>query len=163
MKLQQNHSQKITPFLWFNGQAEEAMHFYTSIFKNSTIDEVYRYGENDPGVQGSVMSVSFHIEGQKFMAINGGPDFNFSPAISFFVQCDTQEEVDELWKKLSAGGKPNRCGWLTDKYGISWQIIPSALGKLLYQTDAEKSNRVRNAMLQMNKIEIAILEQAAAG
>src|SRR5438874_6835785 len=123
--------QKITPFLWFDHQAEEAMHFYTSIFKNSRAGTVQRYGEAGPGPKGSVMSVTFQLEGQEFFALNGGPQFSFTPAISFFVDCKTQAEVDELWEKLSAGGAPNHCGWLTDKFGLSWQIIPSILGELL--------------------------------
>ena len=152
--------QKITPFLWFDGKAEEAMNFYTSIFKNSKIGRVTRYGQEGPGPKGTVMSATFQLEGQDFMALNGGPLFTFSPAISFFVNCETQEEVDELWEKLSAGGKKERCGWLKDKYGVSWQIIPAALGKLLSDPDPEKSNRVMNAMLQMDKINIRGLQQA---
>ncbi|HET9376331.1 MAG TPA: VOC family protein, partial [Chthoniobacterales bacterium] len=120
--------QKITPFLWSDNQAEEAMNFYTSIFKNSKVGKISRYGEAGPGTTGSVMSATFQLEGQEFIALNGGPLFTFSPAISFFVDCETQEEVDELWQKLSQGGETQRCGWLKDKYGISWQIIPSALG-----------------------------------
>src|SRR5438105_5838982 len=119
--------QKITPFLWFDNNAEEAANFYTSIFKNSKILSISRYGEAGPGPKGSVMSATFELEGQKFMALNGGPQFTFSPAISFFVNCETQPEVDELWEKLSAGGKKNRCGWLQDKFGVSWQIVPSIL------------------------------------
>lgn len=152
--------QKITPFLWFDDKAEEAAKFYTSIFNNSKISNVHRYGEAGPGPKGTVMSVTFQLDGQQFMALNGGPLFSFSPAISFFVNCETQEEVDELWEKLSAGGEQQRCGWLKDKYGVSWQIIPSALGKLLQ--DAGKSKQVMQAMLQMQKIEIKGLEQASA-
>jgi predicted 3-demethylubiquinone-9 3-methyltransferase (glyoxalase superfamily) len=152
--------QKITPFLWFDGKAEEAMNFYTSIFKNSKIGTVSRYGEGGPGAKGTVMSATFQLDGQQFMALNGGPQFTFSPAISLFVNCETQQEVDELWEKLSEGGKKERCGWLKDKYGLSWQIIPSALGKMLGDKDPEKSKRVMKAMLQMDKIDINGLKQA---
>ena len=152
--------QKITPFLWFDDRAEEAMKFYTSIFKNSKIGRITRYGQGGPRPKGAVMSCTFQLEGQEFMALNGGPQFTFSPAISFFVNCETQEEVDELWEKLSEGGKKERCGWLKDKYGLSWQIIPATLGKLLSDPDHEKSNRVMRAMLQMDKIDIARLQQA---
>ena len=152
--------QKITPFLWFDHQAEEAMHFYTSIFKNSKVGSVQRYGEAGPGPKGSVMSATFELEGQQFFALNGGPHFSFTPAISFFVNCETQQEVDELWEQLSAGGEPNSCGWLKDKYGVSWQIIPSALGKMLQDKDPEKSTRVMKAMLQMKKIDVEGLKRA---
>lgn len=152
--------QKITPFLWFNDQAEEAMNFYVSIFNNSKVGRVTRYGEAGPGPKGSVMSATFQLEGQEFMALNGGPHFSFTPAMSFFVNCETQEEVDELWEKLSAGGKKDRCGWLKDKYGLSWQIIPSALGKLMGDKNASKAQNVMKAMLQMDKIDIARLQQA---
>jgi len=152
--------QKITPFLWFDGNAEEAMNFYTSIFKNSKIGRITRYGDAGPGPKGTVMSATFQLDGQEFMALNGGPQFKFTEAISFFVNCETQEEVDELWEKLSAGGQKSRCGWLKDKYGLSWQIIPSALGKMLGDKDPEKSQRVMKAMLQMDKIDIKGLEQA---
>lgn len=155
--------QKITPFLWFDGEAEEAMKFYTSIFKNSKIGSVTRYGDAGPGPKGTVMSATFELEGQKFMALNGGPLFKFTEAISFFVNCETQQEVDELWEKLSAGGEKSRCGWLKDKYGLSWQIIPSALGELLGDKDPEKSKRVMKAMLQMDKIDIEGLKRAHAG
>lgn len=152
--------QKITPFLWFDGNAEEAMNFYVSIFKNSKVGRVSRYGDAGPGPKGTVMSVTFQLEGQEFMALNGGPHFSFSPAISFFVSCETQEEVDQLWEKLSAGGKIEKCGWLKDKYGLSWQIIPATLGQLMQDKDPERSKRVMNAMLQMDKIEIKKLKQA---
>ncbi len=151
---------KITPFLWFDNNAEEAMNFYTSIFKNSKIGRVSRYGEAGPGPAGTVMSATFEIEGQKFMALNGGPLFQFTPAISLFVNCETQREVDELWEKLSEGGEKQRCGWLKDKYGLSWQIVPSILGELLGGKDTEKSKRVMKAMLQMNKLDIETLKQA---
>jgi predicted 3-demethylubiquinone-9 3-methyltransferase (glyoxalase superfamily) len=136
--------QKFTPFLWFDGKAEEATRFYVSIFKNSKV----------------LSSTTFQLDGQEFIAFNGGPHFTFTPAISLFVNCETQQEVDELWEKLSEGGEKGRCGWLKDKFGISWQIIPSALGKLLHDKDPEKSKRVRQAMLQMNKIDINGLKQA---
>lgn len=155
--------QKITPFLWYDGKAEEAAKFYTSIFKKSKIGGIRRYGESGPGPKGSVMSVEFQLEGQHFIALNGGPHFKFSPAISFFVDCKTQEEVDELWEKLSAGGQIQKCGWLQDKYGVSWQIIPTALGEMLQDQDPEKSQRVMNAMLQMDKIDVERLEQAYGG
>jgi len=152
--------QKITPFLCFDGKAEEAMNFYVSIFKNSKVGSVTRYGEEGPGPKGTVMSATFQLDGQEFFALNGGPLFTFSPAISFFVNCETQQEVDELWEKLSEGGEKQRCGWLKDKYGLSWQIIPSLLGKMLQDKDADKSGRVMKAMLQMGKIDIKILKQA---
>jgi predicted 3-demethylubiquinone-9 3-methyltransferase (glyoxalase superfamily) len=151
---------KITPFLWFDGKAEEAMNFYVSIFKNSKVGRVTRYGEAGPSPKGTVMSATFQLDGQDFLALNGGPQFTFSPAISFFVNCETQEEVDDLWEKLSEGGKKERCGWLKDKYGLSWQIIPSALGTMLNDKDAEKSKRVMHAMLQMDKIDIKGLQRA---
>jgi len=152
--------QKITPFLWFNDNAEEAMNFYVSIFKNSKVGRVTRYGDAGPGPKGQVMSATFTLDGQEFMALNGGPTFSFTPAISLFVSCETQEEVDQLWEKLSAGGAKERCGWLKDKYGLSWQIIPTALGKLLADKDDGKSQRVMNAMLKMDKIEIRELQEA---
>jgi predicted 3-demethylubiquinone-9 3-methyltransferase (glyoxalase superfamily) len=147
--------QKITPFLWFDGKAEEAINFYISIFKNSKIVSLSRSGED-----GRVMGGTFQLDGQQFFALNGGPQFTFSPAISFFVNCETQQEVDDLWEKLSEGGAKQRCGWLKDKYGVSWQIIPSVLGKLLQDKDAGKAKSVMNAMLQMNKIDIKGLQQA---
>jgi predicted 3-demethylubiquinone-9 3-methyltransferase (glyoxalase superfamily) len=152
--------QKITPFLWFDGKAEEAANFYVSIFKNSKITNVGRYGDAGPGPKGTAMSVTFQLEGQDFFALNGGPHFSFTPAISFFVDCKTQEEVDELWEKLSAGGEKSRCGWLKDKYGLSWQIIPTILGELLHSKDAERSSRAMKAMLTMDKIDIKALQQA---
>ncbi len=153
--------QKITPFLWFDDKAEEAMHFYLGIFKNSKPGILRRYGEAGPGTPGAVMTVSFEVEGQQFMALNGGPHFQFTPAISFFVNCETQEEVDHYWEKLAAeGGETNRCGWLKDKYGITWQIVPTVLGRLLGDKDAARSGRVMRAMLQMTKLDIATLQQA---
>ncbi len=152
--------QKITPFLWFNDNAEEAMNFYVSIFKNSTVGRVTRYGEAGPEPKGTVMSATFQLEGQEFFALNGGPQFKFTEAISFFVNCETQEEVDELWEKLSEGGKKDMCGWLKDKFGLSWQIIPTVLGQMLGDKDPAKSQRVMQAMLQMTKIDINGLKQA---
>jgi len=152
--------QKITPFLWFDDKAEEAANFYTSIFKNSKIVSISRYGEAGPRPEGMVMTVTFRLDGQEFTALNGGPEFKFTEAISFFVNCETQEEVDELWGKLSEGGEEEQCGWLKDKYGLSWQIIPSALMEMLQDKDAEKSRRVMEAMLQMQKIDIKALKQA---
>ena len=153
---------KITPFLWFDNNAEEAMNFYVSIFKNSKVGTVSRCGDAGPGPKGLVMSATFTLESQEFMALNGGPVFTFSPAISFFVSCQTQVEVDDLWEKLSAGGEKSRCGWLKDKFGVSWQIIPSVLGELLADKDPAKSRRVLQAMLKMTKLDIEALRQAAA-
>ena len=152
--------QKIVTFLWFDDRAEEAANLYVSLFKNSKIGSVRRYGKAGPGPDGSVMSASFQLEGQEFYALNGGPHFKFTPAISLFVNCETQEEVDELWDKLSAGGRKDRCGWLQDKYGLSWQIIPKALGELMGDPDPEKSSRVMKAMLQMDKIDVKKLKEA---
>ena len=152
--------QKITPFLWFDGKAEEAMNFYASIFKNSKILSIMRYGEAGPGPKGTVMAATFQLDGQEFTALNGGPMYTFSPAISFFVNCVTQEEVDDLWEKLSAGGEKQRCGWLKDKYGVSWQVVPTVLGEMLQDKDPEKSKRVMNVMMQMDKIDIKSLKQA---
>ncbi|HLX83179.1 MAG TPA: VOC family protein [Terriglobales bacterium] len=155
--------QKITPFLWFDGKAEEAANFYVSIFKNSKIDHIARYRDAGPGPKGTVMVVGFQIEGQKFTALNGGPIYTFSPAISFYVNCETQAEVDELWDKLSAGGKEIQCGWLTDRYGVSWQIIPNTLMELMQDKDPVKSQRVFQAMLKMVKIDIEGLKRAHRG
>jgi predicted 3-demethylubiquinone-9 3-methyltransferase (glyoxalase superfamily) len=152
--------QKITPFLWFDNQGEEAMNFYVSIFKNSKILNVRRYGEAGPGPEGSVMTGTFQLEGQELMALNAGPEFKFTEAISFFVNCETQQEVDELWEKLTEGGEESMCGWLKDKYGLSWQIVPNALGEMLSDPDPEKSGRVMQAMLQMKKIDIQGLRKA---
>jgi predicted 3-demethylubiquinone-9 3-methyltransferase (glyoxalase superfamily) len=152
--------QKITPFLWFDGKAEEAVNFYVSIFKNSKVGSITRYGDAGPGPKGTVMIATFQLEGQDFVALNGGPQYSFTPAISLFVDCKTQEEVDDLWNKLSEGGKTDRCGWLRDKYGLSWQIVPSTLRELMADKDPEKSKRVMKAMLQMTKIDIQGLKQA---
>jgi predicted 3-demethylubiquinone-9 3-methyltransferase (glyoxalase superfamily) len=151
---------KITTFLTYDGQAEEAVDLYTSVFPNSRITSTRRYGEAGPGEEGSLMTATFELDGQEFMALNGGPSFTFGQGFSLFVDCETQEEVDQLWEKLSEGGEKGQCGWLTDKFGVSWQIIPRVLGELLGDEDPEKANRVMNAMLQMNKIEIDGLRRA---
>jgi len=155
--------QKITPFLWFNNQAEEATNFYVSVFKNSKIVSITRFGEVGPGPKGTVMTTKFLIAGQEFVALNGGPQFTFSQAISFVVNCRTQKEVDEFWEKLSEGGEKQQCGWLKDKYGVSWQIVPVVMVEMLNDPDPLKSQRVMKAMLLMDKIEIKILKQAYKG
>jgi predicted 3-demethylubiquinone-9 3-methyltransferase (glyoxalase superfamily) len=152
--------QTITPFLWFDNNAEEAMNFYVSIFKNSKVGTITRYGDGGPGPKGTVMSATFQLDGQEFFALNGGPLFKFTEAISFYVNCETQEEVNYFWEKLRDPGKPGQCGWLKDKYGLSWQIIPSVLGKMLGDKDGKKAQRVMQAMLQMQKIDISKLKQA---
>ena len=152
--------QKISPFLWFDNQAEEAANFYVSVFENSKVKNVTRYGETGPGPKGSVMTVEFQLDGQDFIALNGGPHFKFTEAISFSVDCETQEEVDHFWEKLSAGGEKSRCGWLKDKYGLSWQVNPRVLGEMLGDKDPEKAKRVMEAMLKMDKIDIAALKKA---
>ena len=151
---------KITPFLWFDNNAEEAINFYSSIFKNATIKNVSRNGEAGPGPKGTLMTASFELDGQEFIALNGGPHFKFTEAISFVVNCETQEEVDGYWEKLSEGGAKSRCGWLKDKFGLSWQIVPTILGKLMSDKDAEKSKKVMQAMLKMDKLDIKTLQQA---
>jgi len=155
--------QKITPFLWFDDKAEEAMNFYVSLFRNSSIGSVTCYGEAGPGPKGSVMSATFQLDGQEFYALNGGPHYKFTPAISLFITCESQEEVDMFWDKLSEAGRTDRCGWLQDRYGLSWQVIPSALGRMLGDNDRAKANRVMQAMLQMDKIDIATLQRAYDG
>jgi predicted 3-demethylubiquinone-9 3-methyltransferase (glyoxalase superfamily) len=152
--------QKITPFLWFDGKAEEAMNFYVSIFKNSKILGVSRWGDAGPGPKGSVLTAAFELDGQKFVALNGGPQYTFTPAISFMVNCETQEEVDHYWEKLTAGGKEVQCGWLTDKYGLSWQITPTILITMLQDKDPVKAQRVMKAMMKMIKIDIKELQRA---
>ncbi len=152
--------QKVTPCLWFDGQAEEAVKLYTSIFKNSKINEVSHYGEAGPLPAGTVLTMTFELEGQPLMALNGGPEYKFTPAISFAVDCKTQDEVDELWEKLTEGGKAGQCGWLEDKYGVSWQIIPSGLVELMQAKDPQKAKRVTEAMMQMSKLDIKVLQAA---
>lgn len=151
---------KITPFLWFKDNAEEAVNFYVSIFDDSKIVKVTHYGDAGPRPKGTVMTIAFELEGQEFVALNGGPQFNFTPAISFVVSCKTQGEVDEYWEKLSAGGETQQCGWLTDKYGISWQIVPSELEELIADDDPARTNRVMNAMFRMTKIDLRALKHA---
>lgn len=155
--------QKITPFLWFDLQAEEAANFYVSVFKNSQVLSVSRYGDTGPGPKGSVMTVEFELDGQRFVGINGGPNFKFTEAVSFVVDCATQEEVDYFWEKLSEGGKEVQCGWLKDKYGLSWQVVPTIAIKYLKDNDPEKSQRVMKAILHMKKIEIEPLRRAYEG
>jgi predicted 3-demethylubiquinone-9 3-methyltransferase (glyoxalase superfamily) len=153
--------EKITPFLWYDGRAEEAANLYVSVFNNARITKVRYWGEGAPAPQGTVMGLDFELEGRSFVAFNGGPNFTFNPAISLFVNCDTQEEVDELWAKLTAdGGKPVQCGWLTDKFGVSWQIIPKALAEMLNDPDPIKASRVMQAMMKMVKIDVAGLRKA---
>src|SRR5580700_4203045 len=154
--------QKITPFLWFNGHAEDAARFYVSVFKNSRMGALTRYGDAGPGAKGSVMTAAFEINGVEFVALNGGPQFTFSPATSFVVNCDTQAEVDDYWEKLSAGGKIIECGWLTDKFGVTWQVVPVVLFKLLQDKDPARTQRVMKAMMKMKKLVIKDLEEAAA-
>ena len=160
-------TQKITPFLWFDGQAEEAVSFYTSIFKGSKIGGVTRYNEEVAKVagrpKGSVMTIGFELAGQKFTALNGGPEFKFTEAVSFVVNCETQDEIDEFWEKLSAGGQKSQCGWLKDKYGLSWQITPVLLLEYLQDKDPQKVQRAMHAMLQMSKLDIKKLTQAYEG
>jgi len=155
---------KITPFLWFDDKAEEAVKFYVSVFKNAKIGSIARYSEEAAVASGrpagSVMTVSFKLNGQEFTALNGGPQFTFTPAISFVVNCETQQEIDKLWEKLSAGGEKSVCGWLKDKYGVSWQIVPAVLGKMMQGKDAERSKRVMQAQLKMTKLDIKILKRA---
>jgi predicted 3-demethylubiquinone-9 3-methyltransferase (glyoxalase superfamily) len=155
--------QKITPFLWFDGTAEEAVNFYTSVFKDSKIKKLTRYGESGPGSAGSVLTASFEIEGQEFVALNGGPQHKFTEAVSFVVNCKTQDEVDYFWNKLSEGGYEDQCGWVKDKFGLSWQIVPTVLMELMADKDAKKSSRVMEAMLKMRKIEIKPLQDAYEG
>ena len=155
--------QKITPFLWFDNNAEEAANFYVSVFKNSKVLNIARYGEVGPGPKGTVMTVEFELDGQEFVALNGGPQFKFTEAVSFVVNCDTQEEVDYYWERLSEGGEKSRCGWLRDKFGLGWQVTPTILGKLLADKDQEKANRVMQTMLKMDKLDIEPLQRAYEG
>jgi predicted 3-demethylubiquinone-9 3-methyltransferase (glyoxalase superfamily) len=152
--------QKITPCLWFDNNAEEAVNHYLSIFKNSKIGSILRCGDAGPGPKGSVLTITFQLEGQDFIALNGGPVFKFNEAISLSVDCKSQSEVDELWEKLSAGGQKSQCGWLKDKFGLSWQVVPSALVEMLQDNDTTKSARVMTAMMQMSKLDITTLQQA---
>ena len=152
--------QKISPFLWFDNQAEEAVNFYTGIFPNSRITSIARYGDAGPGEPGTVMTAAFELDGQEFTALNGGPLFKFTEAISFYVHCETQEEVDHYWESLSAGGETSQCGWLKDKFGVSWQIVPILLGELLSDPDPVKASRVTQAMLKMTKLDIDALKKA---
>jgi len=154
---------KITPFLWFDNQAEEAMNFYVSLFKNSKVGNVSRYGEGAPVPAGTVMSATFELDGQTIMALNGGPQFKFTEAISFYVDCADQAEVDHFWNKLCEGGEPGPCGWLKDKFGLSWQIIPKQLGQMLGDPNPDRSRRAMEAMLKMSKIDVAALEKAVNG
>jgi predicted 3-demethylubiquinone-9 3-methyltransferase (glyoxalase superfamily) len=155
--------QRITPCLWFDGRAEEAMEFYTSIFKNSKVGKISRYGEAGPGRPGTVMTVTFEIEGQEFMGLHGGPQFQFSPAVSFVIHCKTQKKIDYYWEKLLEGGAPSQCGWLTDKFGLSWQVVPTVLPKLLKDKDQDKAQRVMAAMLHMVKLDVKALKDAGKG
>ncbi len=156
--------QKITPFLWFDNQAEEAANFYVSVFKNSKVLSVVRYGETGPGPKGTVMTVEFELEGQKFVGLNGGPHFKFTEAVSFVINCETQEEVDYFWEKLTAeGGAESQCGWLKDRYGLSWQVVPTAVIEMLKDKDPERSQRAMKAVLQMKKIDIGQAKQAYDG
>jgi predicted 3-demethylubiquinone-9 3-methyltransferase (glyoxalase superfamily) len=152
--------QKITPFLWFDNHAEAAVEFYTSVFKDAKVGKVARYTDAGPGPKGSVMTATITLFGQAFILINGGPQFKFTEAISFVVNCETQQEIDEYWEKLSEGGEKSRCGWLKDKFGLSWQIVPTILGKLMQDQDQEKVKRVMQAMLKMDKLDIATFQNA---
>jgi predicted 3-demethylubiquinone-9 3-methyltransferase (glyoxalase superfamily) len=163
MERQESIMQKISPFLWFDNQAEEAAKFYASIFRNSRIGRIARYGDAGPGPKGSVMTVEFQLDGQDFVALNGGPEFKFTEAISLSVLCRTQDEIDEFWQKLTQGGEEVQCGWLKDKYGLSWQIVPEVLPKMMSDPDPQKTNRVMEAVLKMKKFDIATLENAYSG
>lgn len=155
--------QKITPFLWFNNNAEEAVQFYTAVFPDAKVLNMVRYTAGGPGPEGEVMTAVFQVQGQTFMALNGGPQFQFTEAVSFVVNCESQNEVDHYWEKLSEGGQKSRCGWLKDKFGLSWQVVPTALSKLLSGQDPERTKRVMEAMMKMDKLEIAVLEEAYNG
>ena len=155
--------QKITPCLWFDGQAEEAAQYYISIFRNSRITRITRWGDEGPGPKGAVLTVQFQLEGQDFMALNGGPEFKFTPAISLMVDCKTQSEVDELWDKLGEGGQPIECGWVTDRYGVSWQVVPTILSEMISDKDPKRADRVMAAMMKMKKLEFAPLQAAYEG
>jgi predicted 3-demethylubiquinone-9 3-methyltransferase (glyoxalase superfamily) len=163
MEKKKIETQKIAPCLWFNDNGEEAANFYVSIFQNSKIGKVSRYGKNAPLPEGTALTVAFELEGQSFLALNGGPVFKFTEAVSFVVNCETQKEIDEFWKKLSAGGQEQQCGWLKDKYGLSWQIVPTKLGQLLDGKDPEKAGRVMQALMKMVKLDLDVLEKAYHG
>jgi predicted 3-demethylubiquinone-9 3-methyltransferase (glyoxalase superfamily) len=163
MEKKKIESQKIVPCLWFNDNGEEAANFYTSVFQNSKITKVSRYGKNAPLPEGTALTVAFELEGQSFLALNGGPIFKFTEAVSFVVNCETQKEIDEFWKKLSDGGQEQQCGWLKDKYGLSWQVVPSKLAELLHAKDAEKAGRVMQALMKMHKLDLEVLEKAYNG
>lgn len=156
-------TQKIRPFLWFDNDAEEAARFYVSIFANSEITDIMRYGPGAPKPEGSILTVAFRLDSQEFIALNGGPEFPFTEAVSFSIDCDSQAEVDRYWEKLTDGGEPGQCGWLKDKYGLSWQVVPRVLIEMLQDEDGDKANRVMQAMLQMSKIDVPTLERAYAG
>jgi predicted 3-demethylubiquinone-9 3-methyltransferase (glyoxalase superfamily) len=155
--------QKITPFLWFDGNAEEALNFYLSVFEGAELGEIQRYGDSAPMPKGTVLTATLKIFGQKFVLLNGGPQYKFTPAVSFLIDCETQAEVDRYWEKLTKGGQEQPCGWLVDKFGVSWQVVPTALPRLLFDPDPKKAGRAMNAMFQMKKIDIAAIERAAAG
>ncbi len=163
MEKRKIESQKIAPCLWFDNNGEEAAKFYTSVFQNSSIKSISRYGKNMPLPEGTALTVSFQLEGQSFLALNGGPMFKFSEAISFVVNCETQKEIDEFWKKLSEGGQEQQCGWLKDKFGLSWQVVPVQLGEMLQSKDSEKAGRVAQALMKMIKLDLAVLEKAYDG
>jgi predicted 3-demethylubiquinone-9 3-methyltransferase (glyoxalase superfamily) len=163
MEKKKIESQKITPCLWFDNNAEEAVRFYASVFQNSKIEKVSRYGKNAPMPEGTALTVAFQLEGQSFLALNAGPIFKFTEAISFVVNCETQKEIDEFWKKLSAGGQEQQCGWLKDKFGLSWQIVPVQLGEMLQDKDPEKAGRVMQVLMKMVKLDLDALEKAYNG
>ena len=163
METAQNTAQKITPFLWFNNNAEEAIQFYTTVFKNSRVKSKVYNGEDDMGAKGTLMTAEFELNGQEFIALNGGPMFSFTPAISFVISCGNQEEIDHYWYSLSEGGREDRCGWLQDKFGVSWQVVPKQMANLMSSQNAEQRSRVVQAMLKMKKLDIALLQQAYDG
>lgn len=154
---------KITPYLCFENKAEEAVNFYVSIFRDSKILDITKFDGNDVGQEGAVVSITFQLEGQQFYALDGGPQFTFSPAVSFYIDCETQQEIDHYWEKLSCGGEKQMCGWLKDKYGLSWQVVPAILGEMMQDSDAERLGRVTKAMLQMQKLDIGLLKKAYEG